>query len=314
MKIILKSIFFLLFAIVVLVVVWTIWENNRNPITLLDVNPGQITTVTDTPLVSRYLSENREYRHLELSTENIDDIEAYISLPLVRYIEKIPVIIVLGGLEIGIHNFRYISEPGNNAIIIFQYPYQPDQWINNSAIRQIPIVRKSILDVPAQVLCLIDWINRQSWADTDRITLTGYSFGALFVPAIYHLDNVKSQKLGPGVIAYGGTDIYLLLMTNMKKTRLPFRMMESWFAATTLHPIEPEIHLEHMNNEFLVINGTLDDQIPEESWKKLHDLIPEPKTIFILEEGHMHPNNTALTMKLVNLSKQWLRKHNVINP
>lgn len=314
LKNIIKIIFTLLLVIVLLIAGWTIWERNRDPVAALNTDPGKITTVVDSPLTSRFLSEEREYRHIILSTEHIGDIEIYISLPLIRYTKKIPAIIVMGGLEIGIHNFRYISEPGNNAIIIYQYPYQTDQWRNNSAISQIPLVRRTILNIPAQILSLINWIIKQSWIDTNRINLSGYSFGAFFIPAIYHIDGLKKQQLAPGVIAYGGVDIYFLLMTNMKKTSKLFRMLGSWFASTAIYPIEPALHLPKMNNEFLLINGTLDDQIPSDSWKRLHQLVPDPKSIIILEEGHMHPRKHELTLKLVNISKKWLRERNVINP
>ncbi|MEJ2544858.1 MAG: hypothetical protein P8Y99_12400, partial [Calditrichaceae bacterium] len=258
--------------------------------------------------------EEREYRHIILSTENIGKIETYVSLPLIRYTPTMPVIIVLGGLEIGIHNFRYISDPGNNAVIIYQYPYKTDQWRNNSALSQIPIVHRKILEVPAQILSLVNWVHEQSWADTNRINLSGYSFGSFFIPAAYHLDNLKNRILAPGVIAYGGVGYYQLLMKNMKKTSLPLKMLASWFVATALHPIEPALHLPWMNNEFLIINGTMDDQIPPNSWEELHQLVPDSKTIIILEEGHMHPRKPELTLKLVNISKKWLREKRVINP
>ncbi|MBN1406310.1 MAG: hypothetical protein JW956_00890 [Calditrichaceae bacterium] len=303
------------FLVIVLVAAgWTIWEHNRDPMVVLDKKPGTIIPIVDSTLISRFLSEEREYRHIKLSTENIDTIEAFISLPLIRYMPTMPVIIVLGGLEIGIHNFRYISEPGNNVIVIYQYPYKTDQWRNNYVITQVPIVRRKILEVPAQIISLVEWIRIQSWADTSRINISGYSFGAFFTPAVYHLDNIKEQYLAPGVIAYGGVDSYQLLMTNMKKTILPLKMLASWFVSTSLHPIEPALHLPQMNNEFLIINGNMDDQIPMECWQELHQLVPEPKTIIILEEGHMHPRKPELTLKLVNLSKKWLRDKRVINP
>ena len=313
-KYIIKTIITLLLVIVLVAAGWTIWEHNRDPIAVLDKKPGTIFPIVDSTLISRFLSEEREYRHIKLSTENIDTIEAFISLPLIRYTPIMPVIIVLGGLEIGIHNFRYITEPGNNAIVIYQYPYKTDQWRNNSTLSQIPIVRRKIFEVPAQVLSLSDWIHQQSWADTSRINVSGYSFGSFFVPAVYHLDNLKGDRLAPGVIAYGGVDFYQLLMTNLKKTSLPLKMLTSWFVATALYPVEPALHLPQMNNEFLIINGTLDDQIPKESWQDLHRLVQEPKTIIILEEGHMHPRKPELTLKLVNISKKWLREKKVINP
>jgi hypothetical protein len=312
-KRILKILLLLFLLITLTVAAWAIWERNRDPVAVLNKNPGIVKTIVNEDLTSRFLSENREYRHVILSTENIGDIEVYISLPLIRYTETMPAIIVLGGLEIGIHNFRYISEPGNNAIIIYQYPYHPDQWRENSAITQIPIIRDKIFEIPSQIITLVDWLSQQPWVDKRRINLSGYSFGAFFVPAIYHLDKIDNQRLGPGVIAYGGADISLLLETNLKKVSQPWKWLGAWLAETAIYPIEPAVHLPEMENEFLIINGTKDNQIPEESWRKLQSLTPEPKTVIILEEGHMHPRKPELTMKLVSISKKWLIARNIIN-
>jgi len=116
-----------------------------------------------------------------------------------------------------------------------------------------------------------------------------------------------------GVIAYGGVNLYQLLVTNMTNFSEPFRSLFSWLAATAIRGIEPTYHAPYMQSEFLVINGTQDHQIPEDSWRKLHQLIPNPKTIVILEEGHMHPRKTALTEKLVKMSHQWLIQKGVAN-
>jgi hypothetical protein len=69
-----------------------------------------------------------------------------------------------------------------------------------------------------------------------------------------------------------------------------------------------------MNNEFLLINGTEDHQIPVECWQELHNEVPEPKTIILLNEGHMHPRKVELTKNLVRLSQDWLLERGVINP
>ena len=116
------------------------------------------------------------------------------------------------------------------------------------------------------------------------------------------------------MIAYGGLDIYQLLVTNMTNVIQPFRSILSWLAATAIRGAEPSLHAAYLSSEFLLINGTKDHQIPTENWQRLHQLIPEPKTIIILEEGHMHHRKIALTQKLVNLSQSWLLQKKMINP
>jgi len=304
----------LLFLVLILIGSWAVWEHHRDPLRASDRNPGKVALVSDSLLGLNLPSSSRTYRHIFLKTEHIGNIEALISQPAVIPNQGLPVVIILGGLEIGIQNFQLIPDPGNNVIIIYRYPYSPRYWYDGAAVNQIPIIRRSVLNVPSQVLTLRQWVTQQTWAEDERICIIGYSFGALFIPSVYHLAAYKKVSLQPGVIAYAGADIFDLLKTNLKNLSQPFRTMVAWIASTTIYPVEPALHLPFMNNEFLIINGTKDHQISEYSWRKLHQLVPEPKKIIILDEGHMNPNKPELTMKLVQISQKWLLEKGVINP
>lgn len=293
---------------------WAIWEHNRDPISAIDFDAGQINVAQDSVITTDLNSESRTYRHIILATEHLGEIEAYISQPINVPLDGLPVIILLGGLEIGINNFQLIQNQGNNIFIIYKYPYSPHYWYTNTLVTQIPGIRRAVLSVPSQVLTLNKWVSQQPWAENERVCILGYSFGAIFLPAIYHLAHEKNEPLIQGIIVYGGADIYDILKTNLRKISQPFRSTIAWLTATAIYPLEPALHLSDMNNEFLIINGTKDNQISEYSWRKLHELVPEPKTIIILDEGHMHPKKPELTKKLVNISKNWLVKKGVINP
>lgn len=303
----------LLLTVLVVVGIWAAWERNRDPVAALNIHPGKTTVLRDSSYRTEIIAQPRLYREVLIKTENLGKIQAYVSLPDAMD-EQIPVIVILGGLNIGIRNFELIENPGHNAVIIYQYPYSPEYWYDGAAVREIPVIRKSVLSVPAQVLVLIQWAGQQSWAKEQPVAVLGYSFGALFLPAVYHLARENGQILGPGVIAYAGADIYDLLKTNLRKLTQPFKSMFAWIAATAIYPVEPALHLPHMDNEFLIINGTRDHQISEYSWRKLHELVPEPKTVVILDEGHMHPRKPELTMKLVDISGRWLLERSLINP
>lgn len=309
-----QSVLFLILTVLAVVVIWAAWERNRDPVAAMNTHPGQITVLRDSSYHADIIAQPRLYRDVLIKTENLGKIQAYVSLPDTSLEEPIPVIVILGGLNIGIKNFELIENPGNNAVIIYQYPYSPEYWYDGAAVREIPLIRKSVLSVPAQVLVLIQWAEKQPWAREQPVSVLGYSFGALFLPAVYHLARVNEEILGPGVIAYAGADIYDLLKTNLRKLAQPFKSMFAWTAATAIYPVEPALHLPHMNNEFLIINGTRDHQISEYSWRKLHELVPEPKTVVILDEGHMHPRKPELTMKLVDISERWLLERGLINP
>jgi len=292
---------------------WVISQYLTNPLDFVDQPIENLSIVSDSVFQAEFLPEDRVYHSIILQNTQQGEVRILLSTPSEIPEEGLPVVIILGGLEVGKYTLKYIPDPGNNIIITYQYPYHPEYWYKGSAFEQIPIIRSSVLTVPSQVLSLINWISYQEWADNNKMTVTGYSFGALFIPAIYRLAAQNSIPIKYGVIAYGGSDLYQLLVTNMTNFDQPLRSLFSWLAAISLRGIEPAAHAPFMRAEFLVVNGTLDHQIPEDSWRELHSLIPEPKTIIILEEGHMHPRKVELTRRLVKLSHKWLIEKGVAN-
>ena len=293
---------------------WVLWERNSDALAGIDFYSGKVELLDDTTynLSFEDLPE-RTYRHITLTTEYLGNIEAFISEPKVIPTEGIPVVIIMGGLEVDIDIFRLILDPGENIYVIFKYPYTPEYWYEGAPIVEIPVIRKSMLSVPSQALALHQWVSNQPWTEKERVTFAGFSFGAMFLPAVYHLADSRDEVLNPAVIAYAGADISDLLYTNMEKIDSPWRSFGAWLGETAIYGIEPARHLPYMNNEFLLINGMRDHQISTYSWEKLHRLIPQPKTVVILDEGHMHPRKPELTKKLVNISRKWLLERELIN-
>ena len=305
------SIFLILFLVFTS---WAVWERNRDTLSGIDLYPGKVELFYDTTHNFSFEGiPERTYRHITLSTEYLGNIEAFISEPKVIPKVGVPVVIIMGGLEVDIDIFRLIHDPGENIYVVFKYPYTPEYWYEGTPIIEIPVIRKAMLSVPSQALALHQWVSEQPWTQKERVSFTGYSFGAMFMPAICHLAENRNKVLKPGVIAYAGADISDLLYTNMDKIDAPWRTILAWIGETAIYSIEPENHLSHMNNEFLLINGTRDHQISRYSWEKLHRLVPQPKTVMILNEGHMHPRKPELTKKLVKITREWLRERGLIN-
>ena len=314
----LKSAFVgLLWIILVLIFVlgsWIVWEQNSDVLSDIDIDAGKVELLLNTPYnVSFQDGNKRTYRYIRLKTENLGNIEAFISMPKVISGKGLPVVLIMGGLEVDAKIFKQIQDPGDNIYVVYKYPYTPEYWYEGTPIVEMPIIRKSLLQVPSQALTLYQWILQQSWTDKERVTFTGYSFGAMFIPAIYHLADTHKEELNPGIIAYGGADISDLLYTNMNKVSEPLRTFGAWFGEQLIYSLEPSHHLAYMNNEFLLINSTKDHQISTYSWKKLHSLVPQPKTVVILDDGHMHFRKPELTRKLVKISSEWFRKRGLIN-
>ena len=308
------SLLYIFLTLLLLFGSWVLWERNRDALAGIDFYSGEVQLLDDNTysIASENLPERR-YSHITLRTQYIGDIEAFISEPKVIPSEGLPVVIIMGGLEVNADIFRQLLDPGENIYVIFKYPYAPEYWYGGAAIVEIPVIRKSMLRVPSQALALHKWVSKQPWAEKKRVTFAGFSFGAMFLPAVYHLAEYRGKALNPGVIAYAGADISDLLYTNMKQIDSPWRSFLAWLGETAIYAIEPARHSPYMNNEFLLINGLRDHQISAYSWKKLHHATPQPKTVIILDEGHMHPRKPKLTEKLVKISRKWLFERGLIN-
>ena len=309
------AIFFLIFFLFLfLFAFWVSYQRLRDPLNALDRGLFFLEQIEKEQSRMELLAESRIYSDVTLYTKELDSIFITISFPTTIPSEGLPVLIVLGGLEIGRESLKYIPAHGQNIIIAYQYPYSPRYWYDGTKITQIPIIHSSVMKVPAQIVNLAAWTRQQSWSDKNRISVLGYSFGAFFIPAIYHLAGHDQVKLGPAVMAYGGVDIYRILRGNLKFLSAIPRTIIAWMAAAVIHPVEPALHLPYMNGEFLVINGRNDHQIPNICWQKFQELTPKPKTVMVLDAGHMHPSKPELTLRVVELSRKWLLERNAINP
>ncbi len=81
-----------------------------------------------------------------------------------------------------------------------------------------------------------------------------------------------------------------------------------------IRPLEPRFHVQALTGEFLVVNGKLDKQIPFAKALEFQALVPEPKTVINLNEGHMHRRKPELTQKLIIISRDWLLERGLANP
>lgn len=256
--------------------------------------------------------EKRTFVDMTLRTDSEDSIQFMVSFPQIMPEKQYPVLLILGGLEIGRQSLQYIPYHGENILIAYQYPYSPAYWYRHSPVSQVPKIQSAAFSVPDQVTKIGKWVHSQSWAEQRPVNLLGYSFGAMFLPAVYHLAQSDSAIFGPGILAYGGADLYNLFRANLEAQE-PWKSLGAWLLDTAVYPLEPLHHTSYMKGEFLLINGKYDDQIPKICWEQLQEAVPEPKTIMILEAGHMNPKKPELTMEIVKYSQDWLAKNGAIN-
>jgi len=294
--------------------IWIAWEYLRDPLAALDYGDSEVFVVRDSAYAVEGESGPRSYRDVVLVAEGLDSIRFTLSLPPPRDGMRLPVVMVIGGLEIGRTSLRYVGHHGDNALIAYEYPYGPEYWYEGASPGDLPAIRRAVRRVPAQLEAVVRWAMRQPWADSSRISTFSYSFGAMFVPAFYRLAQSREEHLGPATLIYGGADIEKLLEHNLRIESDMLRGIVAWLAATAIRPVEPALHLPYLRASLLIVNGMHDRLIPEECWRELQELAPEPKTVINLDTGHMQPDATDLIDRLVEIGRSWLLERGAIEP
>jgi hypothetical protein len=294
---------------------WAAYERTRDPLQAIDAGMPIAHLLHDSIYPMKVGDGVRRYRDVVLLAEELDTIRFTISFPNdLRDGERLPVVLVLGGLEIGRQSLRFVKNHGRNALLAYEYPYGPNYWYEGVPLGEIPSIRKAALRVPAQMEAMARWAMGEQWADTSRIVAFSYSFGAVFLPAFHRLAQAHGLMPRADVLIYGGADIELLFEHNLQIDSDAFRNLAAWGITTAIYPLEPANHLPHLRGEFLIINGRRDRLMPPESARRLQELMPEPKTVINLDTEHMDPSKTDLIDMLVEQARRWLLERNAINP
>ena len=218
--------------------------------------------------------------------------------------EGLSCIIVMAGLAQGQKNLEYIKNLKNFAFIGYEYPSILRK--EHKAIFNFYDIRKQTTHVPLDILDMVSFIKKQNWSNKE-VAIAGFSFGAMFVPAIYHAAQEKDISLGPGVIAFAGADLYPLLKRILSGNKFT-KTIKASIAASLFNPLEPAKHLPYLRNNFLIINGKYDEYIPFDQAKKLQNLTPEPKTIINLDTNHLSPTNQQQLKELNKICGKWFEE------
>jgi hypothetical protein len=288
------------------------WLELRDPLAALP-------RATENPIATGFAAEPRNGRmlqHVVLDAPNVGRIGLAISLPDPLPNRRLPILMVLGGLATGERNIRNIPGGGDNAIVGYDWPIPtalPQGW---DFVRKAPDFYDRALRVPGQVAAALDWLAGQGWADPDRTSLLGFSLGALAVPAAQRLAELRGRTIGWTVLAYGGSPIAVLLAANPYMKPRWAAPIVSRVADLMFRPVEPGEHLPHLRGRFLLVGGRDDAFVPEAAAQQLRDLAPKPKTIVLLEGGHMGvgANRQALLAEVIAVTTSWLAEEKAVNP
>jgi len=259
--------------------------------------------------------DHRHFEHITLHGQSLGDIAFNLSLPDPLPPKKLPVVLVLSGLVTGEDSIRYIKDAGDNAIVGYAWPIPVRLHGVSAFMLQAPGLYHNVMTIPGQVASALHWLINQPWADAERISLLGFSQGALAAPAVQDIAAQGGTRVGWTIIAYGGAPLGALLAANPHLKPTWLRKAMAPLVDLVFHSLEPTVHLPHLSGKFLVLEGRDDRLIPEAARNLLREAVPEPKTVITFEGSHMGlgPDKMALLQKIIETSQKWLIENGAIN-
>ena len=291
-------------------VAWFLWPSIGAPLSHLPVPAAGLTLLDE----QSERKDGRVLRRLVLDTGAPGELRIAVSLPDPLPPTPLPVMFVMGGLRTGQNSIRHVEQPGQNALVGFDYPIDRRAGRGLRLLPRLPQLRAQVFATPGQAVAALDWVRAQPWADRRRITPIGVSLGALFLPAVLRLDQSRGAAPSLAVIAYGGADIAVMAPRLLRGVNAAVRPLLIRLGAASLRPVEPAEHLPHIRGEFLLLASTdLDAMVPEAAARLAERLTPEPKTIVHLPGGHVG-GETEVTRRLVVALRAWLEQRGAASP
>jgi len=288
------------------------WQAGRDPLSSLP-RPHHGLAADRAPPV---LAGGRRLEHVVLHDGTRGDIGISVSLPDPLPTGKLPILVVLGGLGTGESNIRYLTDPGDVAIVGYDWPMPVRFYDGPASFFRLAKLYRRLMAIPAQASSAIDWAADQPWADRGRISLLGFSLGALAAPAIEDVAERDGQTIGWTILAYGGAPFGALVAANPHVRPGWVRALLAPIIDVLLAPLQPTRHLAGLSGRFLVLEGDDDTLIPAAARARLRDAVPQPKTIWTFDGDHIGvgPDKRALLQQIIARSRTWLAEQGAIDP
>jgi pimeloyl-ACP methyl ester carboxylesterase len=270
--------------------------------------PQAATTLTS--IAPTQQEAGRKIQHVTLADPRFGKIGFAISLPETESRHKLPVVFVLGALGSGQHSVGLIHDAGAAAIVGYDWPALPRRY----GLRAIVSLQENALAIPSRMSALSRWTLAQPWADPRRVTLVGFSLGAIAAPAAEDMMQAQGTRVRWTVLADGGAPISAVVAGDQQIQPPWLRNVAAAVAESLFRPMDPALHVSHLSGRFLLISSADDTTIPRAASQRLEELAPQPKQMIQLPGGHVGTSGAKLELlnAAVVATRRWLTSQGAI--
>ncbi len=251
-----------------------------------------------------------------LTDPDLGTTDIVVSLPDPLPPEPMPIVVVLGGIPEGDMTLAMVPDPGANVLVGLDWPVDPNTVPDDiRMIEALVRTRDRILAAPGSLVSALGWVVEQPWADGERVTLLGFSMGAIAAPSIHRIAAEQGLEIDATVLAYGGAGFADMIGSHPELRPAWARPLIGWALGAALNPIDPAHHLSAMIGDFLVLQGANDTLLARVATERFHDLVPDPKEVVTFEGDHMGigPGQRRLLYQIIDTSRDWLWATDAVN-
>jgi hypothetical protein len=273
-------------------------------------NAPAATSATLTSIAPTEQEAGRKIQHVTLADPRLGEIGFAVSLPATQAEGKLPVVFVLGALGSGQHSVGLIPSPGAAAIVGYDWPQLPRRF----GLPEILSMRAHALAIPSRMAAISRWTLAQPWADPQRVTLIGFSLGAIAAPAAEQLMQAQGTDIRWTVLADGGAPISAIVAGDQQIKPHWLRSAAAFTAESLFRSVDPALHVSHLTGHFLLISSADDTTIPRAASERLEELAPQPKQMIQLPGGHVGTSGAKLELldAAIVATRRWLTSEGAI--
>ena len=224
-------------------------------------------------------------------------------------IEKLPVLIVLGGHRTGSDAVELFGHVGKRAVVALDYPYDGPEKIKGvvATARTIPLIRRALLDTPPAVFLTMDWLVEQDWVDTEQVIIVGASLGVPFAAAAA----ARDDRIRGALLVHGAADNRVWIeaqvarRNDQRSLHGPVSTILYWLAygptfdaAENVAAIAPR--------PVLIIGARADERTPDGQTEALFAASGEPRLLRWTEGGHIEPDRSEIVAELLRIADEEL--------
>jgi hypothetical protein len=226
-----------------------LWLSQQDPDAVIATDPSAYRLTAERRVLVERNGELRLDLTLTFRAPEIDaPMRMTVSLPADSQAQHdLPVLLLLGGLDSGRESLDRLPPLGRNALVGFEYA-RNDLVLDRDAsvLDRALAVRAGAIETPGQIAAALVWLGAQPWADENRMSILGYSLGAIFAPAGHRAAQRAGVTVAADILAFGGADLDLILPHAIKFDPPPLRYLAATVVAMMLRPIDPRFHLPYL--------------------------------------------------------------------